>query len=116
MNVSKETEKNIAQLQMLEQNAQHLVLQRQQFHMRLLETENALKELNITKEKPFKIIGNLMIAAEKKQLEQELTSKKDMLQLRITNYEKQEEKIKKKINDLQQSIMGSINKKGDTND
>ena len=114
MNVSKETEKNIAQLQMLEQNAQQLILQRQQFQVQLLELDNALKELKTTKEKPFKIIGNLMIATSKTDLEKDLNTKKDMLELRVKNYEGQEEKTKKRIDELQKNIMESMKERGDT--
>ncbi len=116
MDVSKETEKDIAQLQVLEQNIQALMMQRQNFQMQLTEVENALKELESTKEKPFKLVGNIMVESTKEDLKKDLSSKKEVLELRIKNYESQEEKIKKKVEELQKSIMGSIEKGGVGND
>jgi len=46
MDVSKETEKDIAQLQLIEQNLQNFLVQKQTFQTQLLEIDNALKELN----------------------------------------------------------------------
>ena len=44
--VSKETEKKINQLQLLEQSMQNLSMQKQQFQLQQVEIESALKELD----------------------------------------------------------------------
>lgn len=110
--ISKQAEENIQQLQMIEQNLQNFMMQRQNFQMQLLEVENALKEIDNTEDKPFKIVGNLMIQTEKEDLKKDLASKKEILDLRIKNLEKQENRLREKAEELQKSIMAELQKKG----
>jgi len=86
------TEEKIAELQLLEQNIQSLSLQKQRFQTELMETENALSELSKTKDVVYKIINGIMFAKTPEELTEELTSKKDILELRIKSIEKQEQK------------------------
>ena len=58
--VSKEAEKKISQLQMLEQGMQSLLMQKQQFQLQQVEIESALKELENVDE-AYKIVGNIMV-------------------------------------------------------
>lgn len=110
MKIDKETEQEIQELQLLEQNIQNLLMQKQNFQAQLLETENALNELKKTEEKPYKIVGPVMIATKKEDLEKELNPKKDILNLKIKNIEKQETQIKERADKLQQSIVKKIGK------
>lgn len=108
MKISKEAEEGIAQLQMIEQNLSNYIMQKQTFQGQLLETDNALKEIDKVKEKAYKIIGTIMIAAKKEDLKKDLASKKEMLELRIKTLEKQEEKLKKSAEDIQKLVMKEI--------
>jgi prefoldin beta subunit len=110
MKISKETEKDIAQLQLLEQNLQQFLAQRQAFQMQQLEIENALKEIELTKEKPFKVVGNVMVETTKESLKTELSSKKELVEMRIKSIETQEAKIKEKADSLQKSIVRELQK------
>ncbi|MEK6861466.1 MAG: prefoldin subunit beta [Nanoarchaeota archaeon] len=110
--ISKETEGNIQQLQLIEQNLQNFMMQRQNFQMQLLEIENALKELENTKDKPYKIVGNLMVQVEKDDVKKDLNSKKEIIELRIKNLERQEGKLREKADDIQKSIMRELQKNG----
>lgn len=111
MKLSKETQQKIAQLQLLEQNLQNTLIQKQTFQSQLLELENALEELNKTTEtSSYKIIGTIMISSKKEDLKKDLNSKKEILQLRIKNLEKQQEQIKEKATRLQQEVMKDIQK------
>ena len=112
MKISKETEEGIQQLQLIEQSLQNFMMQRQNFNMQQLEIENALKEIELTKEKPYKIVGNIMVQSEKEDLKKDLTSKKEIVDLRIKNFEKQESKLKEKAEDLQKTIREELQKKG----
>ena len=78
MNVSKETEQKIQQLQLIEQSMQQFLMQKQSFQTQLVETESALKELK-NSEKAYKIIGNIMVSSKKADLEKDLKSKKETL-------------------------------------
>ena len=98
---------NIEKLQMLEQNTQQYQAQRQQFQSQLVEVESALKELK-TSEESYKIIGNIMVKGKREDLEKDLSSRKEMYDLRIKNLEKQETKLREKAKELQEQVMESM--------
>ena len=102
--VSKETEKKISQLQMLEQGMQSLLMQKQQFQLQQVEIESALKELESVDE-AYKIIGNIMVLSKKSDLETDLASKKEVIELRIKNMEKQENQLREKASKLQAEVL-----------
>ena len=109
MEVSKETEQKISQLQMFEQSLQSFLGQKHQFQVQLVEIESALNELNSTN-KAYKIVGNIMVEAEKSELKADLESKKEMLELRIKTMEKQELQVKEKTSKLQSEILKKMKK------
>lgn len=107
MNQDKETQEEIQQLQILEQNLQTFFLQKQQFQTQLTEIDSALEELKDKKE-AFKIIGNIMVKTNKEDLEKDLKKKKSILDLRLKNLEKQEEKIKEKSKNIREEVLQKI--------
>ncbi len=107
--ISKDAEQKISQLQLLEQSLQNLLLQRQQFQAQLTEIESALNELKDTKQS-YKIIGNIMVDSSKEDLKKDLTKKKEMVELRIKSLEKQEENIKEKQKKVQKEVLSKIKK------
>ena len=109
MEVSKETEQKIGQLQMFEQSLQNFLGQKQQFQVQLVEVESALGELESTN-KAYKIIGNIMVENDKNELKADLQSKKEMLELRIKTMEKQETQVREKTSKLQSEILKKIKK------
>ena|SRR3989344_2357814 len=104
MKITKDTEEKITQLQILEQNLQSLILQKQTFQNQTLEIDSALKEMESSKKEVYKIVGNIMIASEKEALKSELNSKKEISELRLKNIEKQEKIIKEKAETIQKEI------------
>ena len=108
MKVSKETESKIVELQTMEQNLQNFAMQKQRFQVSLTETENAIEELNKTKEDSYRIIGSIMVKTNKDELLKDLKEKKDIIDLRIKNIEKQEVKIREKAQELQKEVMQKI--------
>ena len=109
MEISKDTEQKISQLQMFEQSLQNFLGQKQQFQIQLVEVESALNELNGT-DRAFKIIGNIMVESDKSELKADLQSKKEMLELRIKTMEKQESQVREKASKLQSEILKKIKK------
>ena len=109
MEVSKETEQKIGQLQMFEQSLQSFLGQKQQFQVQLVEIESALGELDNT-DKAYKIVGNIMVEADKNELKADLQSKREMLELRIKTMEKQESQVREKASSLQSEILKKIKK------
>jgi prefoldin beta subunit len=109
MDISQETQESISKLQIIEQNVQALLMQKQQFQAQLFEVESALKEIEKT-EDTFKIIGNVMIKADKAALKTELNSKKEIIDLRLKNIDKQEKQMKDKAETLQKEVMSKLKK------
>ena len=109
MEVSKETEQKIGQLQMFEQSLQNFLGQKQQFQVQLVEVESALGELENT-DKAYKIVGNIMVESDKNELKADLQSKREMLELRIKTMEKQESQVREKASKLQSEILKKIKK------
>lgn len=109
--IPKETEQKIGQLQMLEQNMQASLMQKQQFQTQLIEIESALSELKNTN-RAYKIVGNIMLDSKKEDLVADLSQKKEMFELRTKSLEKQEEQFKAKAKKLQEELLSEIRKKG----
>ncbi len=110
--MSEKAEKNnaqesIARLQMLEQNMQSILMQKQQFQSQLAEIESALKEI-ATSNTVFKIVGNIMVNSEKSDVEKDLKQKKELIDIRIKNLDKQEKQFKDKTKQLQEEVLGNL--------
>ena len=95
----------IQEMQILEQNIQNLLLQKQAFQMELSETKSALKEIEISGDEVFKIIGQLMIKADKNKVKEELQNKEKILDLRLSTIEKQEISLTEKLTSLRNEVM-----------
>ncbi len=107
MSLGKEAQESIQRLQMFEQNLQALNMQKQQFQAQLFEVEGALKEI-ATSPVVYKLVGGIMIGADKDSLQKELQSKKELFELRVQTLEKQEKQLKEKAKKLQEEVMASV--------
>ena len=110
MKPDKETQDKISQLQLIEQNIQNFLLQKQTFQNKLFEIENAISELGSAKEPIYKIVGSIMVGSNKTEVKKDLESKKEILDIRIKNLEKQEDKLKEKANEIQSEVMKELKK------
>ena len=108
MNIDKETQEKIQELQGYEQNLQSLMMQKQAFQMELSETENAFIEIEKSKDDVYKLVGNIMIKANKEDIEKELKQKQDLLALRLKSIEKQETDLTKELEELRAEVMKKI--------
>jgi prefoldin beta subunit len=106
--MEKDVEEKISQLQILEQNLQNFSMQKQSFQAQLLEIDNAIEELSKNKKESYKIIGPIMVLTPAEELKKDLESRKEVVELRVKNFEKQEEKIKEKAEKLQEEVMKKI--------
>jgi prefoldin beta subunit len=110
MDVDKETEQQIQELQMLEQTLQSLVMQKQQLELESSEIENALTEISKTKKDTYKVIGQIMIACEKEDLEKELSEKKKLIALRLKTLDSQEVQLSEKSEELRKTVLAKVGK------
>jgi prefoldin beta subunit len=106
--ISQEAAKKIQELQMLEQAIQNILMQRQAFLLELNETNLALEELKTSGNEVYKIVGQLMLKTSKEESEKDLKSKKEILELKSKNLEKQESGFKDKISRLRDEILENI--------
>lgn len=107
--MDKETKSKISRLQILEQRVQSLMMQKQTFQSQTLETENALGEIGDAKE-TYKIVGNVMVSVNKVELKKDLTSKKEIADLKLKNIEKEEKRLRVEAEELQKEVMESLKK------
>jgi len=98
-------QRKIQELQILEQNLQNLLLQKQAFQLELSETASALGEIEKSGDEIFKIIGQLMIKTDKTKTIKELKDKEKMLELRNKTIERQENSITERLEKLREEIM-----------
>ena len=104
-----EAHEKLGQLQLIEQNLQNFLMQKQNFQSQLIQIENALGEVEkTTKKTAYKIVGPLMIENDISSLKEDLKSKKEVLDLRIKNIEKQEDKLKEKAKSVQEEVMKEL--------
>lgn len=108
MEIDKETQQKIQELQMYEQNFQNLLVQKQAFQIEFSEVENALDEISKSQEDVFKMVGQIMIKTSKDKIEKELKHKKELLSLRLKSIEKQESEFTKGIEELKEDVMKKI--------
>jgi len=107
----------INRLQQLRSQLQMIMQQRQQVELRLREVEEALEELDKTEDKTpiYKSIGAILVKTKgKSEITKELKSNKESLDLRKATLEKQEGRIKEKLNELQSKVQNALNLPGGT--
>jgi prefoldin beta subunit len=103
----KDKNRQIQEMQILEQSIHQILLQKQAFQMELSETQAALRELEKSGDDVFKIVGQLMIKAKKSDIKEELLSKEKILKLRADNLDKQEDSLSKKMEEIRNSVLES---------
>lgn len=96
--------KPIYELQTLDQKLQGVSMQKHNIQSQLLEIENALLELKNSKES-YKIVGGIIISKDKEVLEKELKSKKEIFDLKLNSLDKQEEKLRKDMEEIQKEVI-----------
>jgi len=105
--MTEENDKKIKELQLIEQNAQQYLMQKQQFQTQLIEIKSALGEIKETDE-TYKIIGNIMVKTSREKLKKDLKEKMEIFNLRIKTLEKQEKKLKEKAKEIQTDILSGM--------
>lgn len=90
----------LRELQMLDHNLQNLLMQKQTFAHELNEVMNALQELEPATGDVYRVLGSVMMKADKKKLLAELEEKKSLLETRIKLIEKQEKVFEEKAEEL----------------
>jgi prefoldin beta subunit len=107
--LDEETQMKIQEIQMQEQGFQQLILQKRSFKYELDETDYAIKELEKAEGEVFKIVGGqIVIKTDKNLLKEELTHKKELIEIRLKNIETQESEYSKNIEAMREEVMKKL--------
>ena len=98
--------RKIQEMQILEQNLQNILMQKQAFQMEIGENSAALKELESSGEEVFKIVGQLMIKAKKPKIKEELENKQKLLELRNKTLSDQEKTLSEQLEKIREELIG----------
>ena len=96
---------SIQEMQIIEQNLQNILIQKQAFQMEFSETQNSLKEIKESKDDVYKIVGQLMIKTKKEKIVDELTNKEKLINMRIKSFDNQEANLSEQLAKLREKIL-----------
>ncbi len=94
----------IQELQILENNLQNFLSQRQNFQMELNEIDNALQELKDYKDEIYKLVSGMLLRTDKDKILAELKEKKKITETKVLAIEKQEKLLEKRADELKKEI------------
>ncbi|MCE8424626.1 MAG: prefoldin subunit beta [Candidatus Methanoperedens sp.] len=96
----------LAQMQQIQQQAQAIATQKNQVEITLKETDLALEELGKLESDAvvYRAIGNLLMKTERDTTKDFLKEKKDTLDLRMQTLARQEERVQKRFQQLQEQL------------
>jgi prefoldin beta subunit len=114
MEVPKNVQHQIAQFQQMQQQAQAITMQKQNVELQIRESEKALEELKNVEDDSdvYKTAGNLLIKVDKVDVTKELEDKIETLHLREKTVQRQEERIMKKLQEMQTSLQDAMQGSG----
>lgn len=110
MEIPENIQEQLNQFQQLQQQAQAVSMQIQTVEVQIQETEKALEELNNCDENTevFKQAGNLLIKVDYNDALAEAEDKLETLKLRKQTMARQEERVMKKLEELQTNIQSMM--------
>ena len=110
MEIPENIQHQLNQFQQLQQQAQAVNMQVQNVEVQIQETEKALEELKKTDENTevFKQAGTLLIKVEYNDALADMDDKLETLQLRKQTMARQEERVMKKLEEMQASIQTAM--------
>ena len=110
MEIPENIQHQLNQFQQLQQQAQAVTMQIQNVEVQIQETEKALEELKNTDESTevFKQAGTLLIKVEYADALAEMDDKLETLNLRKQTMARQEERVMKKLEEMQATIQTAM--------
>ncbi len=96
----------------MEKQLEVLILQRNQLKIQLSEVKNAQDELKHATGEVYKSAGSLIIKTTKENAEKELKEKKELIDIKLNAIQKEEEKLREAIKDLQKGLQEKMKEYG----
>ncbi len=108
-NLDEETQRKIQELQMMEQNFQQLLMQKNAFVMESNETDLIIKEVEKTEGEVSRVIGNqVIIKTTKEAILEDMKKKKELIEVRMKTIDEQEKEFSKQIESIREEVMKKI--------
>src|SRR3990167_2198195 len=104
----KETQKKVEKLHLIEENFMNILTQKQNLQIQLLEIENAINELDKVSDYAYKLVGGIMVQMKPQDIKTDLISKKEIIDIKLNNLEKQENKLKEESNSIQKEVLSTL--------
>ena len=110
MEIPENIQNQLNQFQQLQQQAQAVSMQVQNVEIQIQETEKALEELKKTDENTevFKQAGTLLIKVDYDDALADMADKLETLELRKQTMSRQEERVMKKLEEMQATIQAAM--------
>lgn len=108
--MSQQVQQQIAQFQIMQQQAQAISSQKVQMEIQLKEVEHSIEELKKLKKdaEVYESIGAILIRKNKTKITTELKERRETLELRVKTIGKQEKDIQAKLMEMQNEIQNSL--------
>lgn len=107
--LDEDTQKKIQELQMMEQQFQQFLMQKNAFSMELNETDYIIKEVEKTKGEISRIIGNqVVIKTTREEILEDMKNKKRLIETRMKSLNEQEKDFSKGIEEIREEVMKKI--------
>uniref|UniRef100_A0A7C1T5H5 Prefoldin subunit beta n=1 Tax=Thermofilum pendens TaxID=2269 RepID=A0A7C1T5H5_THEPE len=98
----------VARYQQAVEELRAVVLSLQQYRARLLEIERVLKELEkLPDNYVYRSYGNILFRTPKEEVVKELTSEKELLQVRVEEFSKRERLLRERLSSLEKQLRGA---------
>lgn len=93
----------------LQQQLQNVMAQKEAIGMQILEMKKAMEELEKTKEKDvYKIAGPILVKSPRQSVLKELKERDETFGLRLKSLEKEEKKIKVRIEEMREKVVKGL--------
>jgi prefoldin beta subunit len=103
-------QERIQRLQQLQNTMQQLLTQKQRIEMELSESSKALETLEETDQesKVYKSVGAVLVERPKDVIVKELEERKEFLEMRMKVIQKQEDKTKERLSEIQTNLQKDL--------
>ncbi|RLE70060.1 MAG: prefoldin subunit beta [Thermoprotei archaeon] len=105
-NVSETLRAEVRRYQDLVERLRLIALNKQQLQLQLSEVDSALRELNKLEEDAavYKVVGSIMVSKKRSDIVEELSELKETLEVRLKTLEKQEDLLRRQLNELERKL------------
>ncbi len=105
--MTKELEDKISEFQVLQSQLQMIAVQRQQTRAQNDEASESLQRLETASGKVYMFSGTLFLESTKDEAKKEVEERLEMFKVRDTALAKQEDRVKKRVEDLRKDLESS---------